>query len=143
MIAPDWIQHNIEFPDRATAARIAAHELWPALAAAQDSGDLHGWWFVRKQPWRLRYRAADPGPAAITSLLSDLAARGQLISWATVIYEPETMAFGGAEAMTIAHDLFHHDSHHILARAAQATAPALGQRETSALLCSVMLRAAG
>lgn len=143
MTALDWIQNNIEFPDRATAARVAARELRPALTAAQDSGNLHGWWFVRKQPWRLRYRAADSAPAAITSLLSDLAARGQVISWATVIYEPETMAFGGTEAMAIAHDLFHHDSQHILARAAEVTAPVLGQRETSALLCSVMLRAAG
>lgn len=143
MTAPDWIQHNIEFPDRATAAHVAARELRPILIAAQDADQLHGWWFARKQPWRLRYRSAGPAPPAITSLLSDLSGRGQVTSWATVVYEPESMAFGGTEAMRIAHDLFHHDSHHILARAAQVTAPALGQRETSALLCSVMLRAAG
>jgi len=44
--------------------------------------------------------------------------------------------------MDIAHTLFHHDSQHILTRVTQ-TDPALGQRETTVLLYSTMLRAAG
>lgn len=46
--------------------------------------------------------------------------------------------------MRIAHDLFHHDSRQLLARTAEhSSAPALGQRETTVLLFSALLRAAG
>jgi protein-L-isoaspartate(D-aspartate) O-methyltransferase len=138
-----WCQYNIEFPDRDTAEHAAARELFPALAAAQQAGLLHGWWFIRKQPWKLRYLPGDPTTATITDLLAALTADGQIASWAAAIYEPETLAFGGPQGMDVAHGLFHDDSRHILARAAQAGARALGRRETSVILCSVMLRAAG
>jgi protein-L-isoaspartate(D-aspartate) O-methyltransferase len=140
---PQWCQYNIEFPDRDTAARVAAADLLPALLAAQDAGLLHGWWFIRKQPWKLRYLPDTPAADAMTGLLSELTAAGQITSWAPGVYEPETLAFGGPHGISIAHDLFHRDSHHILARAARPGAPTLGQRETTVMLCSVMLRAAG
>jgi protein-L-isoaspartate(D-aspartate) O-methyltransferase len=141
---PDWCQYNIEFPDRDTAGHVAARDLLPALTAAQDAGLLHGWWFMRKQPWKLRFLPDAPdATAAITVLLGQLTATGQITSWASGIYEPETLAFGGQQGMTVAHDVFHYDSRHILARAARVGAPALGQRETLVMLCSVMLRAAG
>jgi protein-L-isoaspartate(D-aspartate) O-methyltransferase len=46
--------------------------------------------------------------------------------------------------MDIAHALFHQDSQHLLARAAQIeSSPALGRSEATVLLYSAMLRAAG
>lgn len=143
MTPADWRQINIDFPDRAAAAGIAADDLRPALEAAREAGLLHGWWFVRKKPWRLRYRAADPEPAPIAQALNQLAGEGRISSWAQGIYEPEIRAFGGEAAMDIAHELFHRDSQHILARVARHQVPAMGQRETTALLCSTMFRAAG
>jgi protein-L-isoaspartate(D-aspartate) O-methyltransferase len=149
MHPPSWHQYNITFPDRLTAAGTAARHLLPALTAAQEDGLLHTWWFIRKQPWRLRYQASAPGSADqyMTTLLSRLAAAGDVSSWAQAIYEPETRAFGGHASMTGAHTLFHHDSTAILTLAAgtagrPVTVPAAGQREATVLLCSAMLRAA-
>ncbi|MBI3685786.1 MAG: methyltransferase, FxLD system [Actinobacteria bacterium] len=138
-----WRQYNVEFPDRATAAWTAAHDLHPALTAAQETGALHGWWFVRKQPWKLRYLPDDPDSRVITELLDTLTTQGRVAGWAVGTYEPETRAFGGDAAMDVAHALFHRDSHHILARAAQANGALPWRRETTVLLCSAMLRAAG
>ncbi|MFD9060503.1 methyltransferase, FxLD system [Kitasatospora purpeofusca] len=137
-----WIQHDLAFADPATVEPTAAHYLAPVLAFAQDNGDLDGWWYMRKKGLRLRYRAAAPVPV-LTSLLDTLAEEGLVTGWATVIYEPETEAFGGPEAMEIAHRLFHADSRHLLARAAEPNPPALGRTETVVVLVSAMLRAAG
>lgn len=79
----------------------------------------------------------------LTSLLDTLAEEGLLAGWATVIYEPESKAFGGPQAMEIAHRLFHADSRHLLARAAEPNPPALGRTATVVVLISAMLRAAG
>ncbi|MDT0378413.1 methyltransferase, FxLD system [Streptomyces sp. DSM 42041] len=133
-----WQQHNIHFPDRETAQHVAVADLYPALLAAEEDGALRSWWFVRKRPWRLRYIADRPA-TAITDLLDKLAADGRAQGWNHGVYEPETTAFGGAEAMNIAHTLFHQDSRHIL----QPPTPKIGPRETTAVLCSAMLRAAG
>jgi protein-L-isoaspartate(D-aspartate) O-methyltransferase len=139
----DWRQYNIDFPDRAGAQDVAVYDLLPALTAAQDAGALHGWWFLRKQPWRLRYRPRDASATAVEELLEELAADGRINSWARGIYEPETRAFGGQNGMDVAHLLFHQDSRYLLTRGAQHDAAALGQRETTVLLCSAMMRAAG
>ncbi|GAA4838868.1 methyltransferase, FxLD system [Kitasatospora terrestris] len=138
-----WIQHDIAVTYRATTEQLAVHRLAPALTEAQNSGELEGWWYMRKDPFRLRYRANAPAPA-ITALLDDLTREGHLDGWSLGIYEPESAAFGGAPAMEAAHRLFNVDSHHLLARAAdhQQTA-ALGQAETTVLLTGAMLRAAG
>ncbi len=142
MRAPGWHQRDIAFPDRVTAVNVVAHDLLPALDAAQHDGHLQNWWFLRKSSWRLRYRADALDTAPIPDLLNKLTASGRINGWTSGIYEPETAAFGGEAAMDVAHTLFHHDSRHILIRAAQHAAPAIGQRETTVLLCSAMFRAA-
>lgn len=141
----DWHQYIIEFTDRTSAAHTAARHLAPPLNEAQDAGLLHTWWYIRKTPaWRLRYQPEDHGTTVVDDLLAKLTADGHIAGWTRGIYEPETVAFGGPAAMRIAHDLFHHDSRHLLARTAQhSPAPALGPRETTVLLFSALLRAAG
>ncbi|MFD5915422.1 methyltransferase, FxLD system [Kitasatospora sp. NPDC058201] len=137
-----WIQHDLAFARSVTVERVAAHHLAPVLAFAQDTGVLEGWWYMRKKGLRLRYRAPAPAPV-VTSLLDVLAVEGVVEHWATVIYEPENEAFGGPEAMEVTHRLFHTDSRHLLARAAESSPTALGRAETVVVLVSAMLRAAG
>ncbi|ELP61611.1 methyltransferase, FxLD system [Streptomyces turgidiscabies] len=135
-----WQQHNITFVDRERARRVIAERIGPALITAEADGQLTGWWFMNKQPWPLRYLAAEPSPV-IESLLSDLVGDGAAVSWLPCIYEPETDTFGGPEAMDAAHELFHSDSHHLLTY--QPSPEHLGHRETAVLLASAMMRGAG
>ncbi len=138
---PDrWQQHNIAFPDRNTGRRAVTERLAPALLAAEADGQLSGWWFMNKQPWRLRYVAHEPAPIVL-ALLDDWVADGTAQSHMTGIYEPETEAFGGAGAMTAAHALFHEDSRHLLAYPVKDGH--LGRRETAILLMSSLMRASG
>ena len=138
---PDhWQQHNITFVDREIAQRTIAERLGPALIEAEADGQLTGWWFMNKQPWPLRYLADKPSPA-IESLLSDLIGDGVAVSCLPGVYEPETDAFGGPEAIDAAHELFHSDSRHLLTY--QPNPMHLGRRETAVLLASVMMRGAG
>jgi protein-L-isoaspartate(D-aspartate) O-methyltransferase len=74
MPTADWCQYNIEFRDRATAAHVAAHDLRPALIAAQEAGLLHAWWFVRKRPWKLRHLPGGHPHPLIADLLDQLTA---------------------------------------------------------------------
>ncbi|WP_404949021.1 methyltransferase, FxLD system [Streptomyces sp. ARC14] len=139
-MCPDrWQQHNITFPDRDTGRRAVTERLAPALLAAEADGQLGGWWFMNKQPWRLRYVADEPAPIVL-AVLDEWVADGTAQSCTMGIYEPETEAFGGADAMTAAHALFHEDSRHLL------TYPVhnehLGRRETAILLMSSLMRAA-
>ncbi|KIE27740.1 protein-L-isoaspartate O-methyltransferase [Streptomyces sp. MUSC 125] len=138
---PDrWQQHNITFVDRKIAQRTIAERLGPTLIEAEADGQLTDWWFMNKQPWPLRYLADKPSPA-IESLLSDLIGDGVAVSCLPWVYEPETDAFGGPEAMDAAHELFHSDSRHLLTY--QPSSKHLGRRETAVLLASVMMRGAG
>ncbi|WP_327586957.1 methyltransferase, FxLD system [Nonomuraea sp. NBC_00507] len=141
MPTPTWRQYNIRFPDRQTAEQVAARALLPALTALEDEGIVQGWWYVRKKPWKLRMRASS-APAAVAELLDTLAGEGRIEGWAHGRYEPEIHAFGGGAAMETAHELFHHDSRHLLTRAAETDPLRLGVRETSVVLCYAMLRAA-
>jgi protein-L-isoaspartate(D-aspartate) O-methyltransferase len=137
-----WHHYLVEFADRPTAEHAASTLLAPALDRAQQDGELDTWWHLRKTPaWRLRYRPVNPRTAVIETLLSELETDGTVARWTRGIYEPETVAFGGAAAMDIAHTLFHHDSRHCLAR--DSASAGLGPRETTVLLFSAMLRAAG
>jgi protein-L-isoaspartate(D-aspartate) O-methyltransferase len=138
-----WRQHNIEFPDRKSAGRVASDSIGPALIAAEAGGLLHGWWFMNKRPWPLRYLGDDPATTVIDDLLDRLASEGQIAGWTPGIYEPETFAFGGDAAMGAAHGLFHHDSAHLLTYDPSPAARHLGRRQTAVLLCSAMMRAAG
>ncbi|MFD3823154.1 methyltransferase, FxLD system [Streptomyces sp. NPDC058625] len=138
---PDhWQQHNITFIDRESARHTIAERLGPALIEAEADRQLTGWWFMNKQPWPLRYLADKPSPA-VESLLSDLIGDGVVASCLPCVYEPETDAFGGTEAMHAAHELFHSDSLHLLTY--QPSPMHLGRRETAVLLASVMMRGAG
>ncbi|MEU6028642.1 methyltransferase, FxLD system [Streptomyces tauricus] len=138
---PDhWQQHNITFVDRESAWHTIAERLGSALIEAEADGQLTGWWFMNKQPWPLRYLADKPSPA-IESLLSDLIDDGMAVSCLPCVYEPETDAFGGPEAMDAAHELFHSDSRHLLTY--QTSSMHLGRRETAVLLASAMMRGAG
>ena len=138
---PDrWQQHNITFVDREIARRTIAERLSPALIEAEADGQLTGWWFMNKQPWPLRYLADKPSPA-MESLLSDLIGDGVAVSCLPGVYEPETDAFGGPEAMDAAHELFHSDSRHLLTY--QPSPMHLERRETAVLLASAMMRGAG
>ncbi|MEV6592183.1 methyltransferase, FxLD system [Streptomyces acidicola] len=134
-----WQQHNITFADRKSAQRAITERIAPALLRAESDGQLTGWWFMNKQPWPLRYRAHEPS-LAVEALLSDLVQDGTAVSWLHYIYEPEADAFGGAEAMDGAHELFHQDSRHLVTY--QPSPETLGRRETAVLLASGMMRAA-
>ncbi|MFI1932370.1 methyltransferase, FxLD system [Streptomyces sp. NPDC020330] len=137
---PDWQQHNITFIDRESARHTIDERLGPALITAETAGQLTGWWFMNKQPWPLRYLADEPSPI-IESLLSDLVGDGAVVSWLPAVYEPESEAFGGPDAMDTAHGLFHSDSRHLLTY--QPSPDHLGRRETTVLLASAMMRGAG
>lgn len=112
-----WHQIMIEFADRDSGERVGVERLGPELAAADVEGIIDGWFFIRKTPyWRLRYRPIHPAATAhLATFLDNLAAAGTIIDWWAGIYEPETTAFGGPAAMEIGHDLFCHDSRHVLA----------------------------
>jgi protein-L-isoaspartate(D-aspartate) O-methyltransferase len=139
MPTSQWNQRTISFPDRETAQRTIAVHIGPSLIAAAAKGHLQGWWYLNKQPWPLRYLAADTASTAgLDELLDGLTAAGQITGWSHSLYEPETFAFGGEAAMDAAHILFHHDSHHLL-----TYDHTLGARETTVLLCSAMMRTAG
>jgi protein-L-isoaspartate(D-aspartate) O-methyltransferase len=149
-----WQQAAIEFADRQTAEHVAAGCLRPELVAAQAQGLIAGWFFIRKTPcWRVRYQPTN-GHAwpHLAGVLDGLAADGRIAGWTTGVYEPEVHTFGGPAAMNLAHHLFGDDSRQVLDYLAQpastpatpaASAPRIGRRELTMLLCSVLLRAAG
>ncbi|MET7930270.1 methyltransferase, FxLD system, partial [Streptomyces sp. NPDC005349] len=137
---PDWHQHNVVFADRESAKHAITERLGPALFEAEEAGQATGWWFMNKQPWPLRYRASEPSPL-VERTLSDLVDGGTVRSWLPGIYEPETVAFGGLDAMEAAHELFHADCRHLLTY--RPGTGHLGRRETAVLLASAMMRAAG
>lgn len=151
MAAGAWHQVNVEFAGWDTAENTVAAALRPQLREAGNEAAIGSWWYVRKFPcWRLRLQAGEAGTAAMTqaiaAALDDLTRRGPVTRWWTSIYEPETLAFGGAAGITTAHRLFHADSTHILDHLNHAgpnPPPELtGRRELSILLCTALLGAA-
>src|SRR6185437_10205973 len=140
-----WRQVSLWCRDWQAAEDTAAICVGPSLSAAEDAGSLAAWWFTRKGAcWRLRLLPAagqDRRTASlITALSSELAAEHG-IRVVQAIYEPETRAFGGNQAMTIAHQLFHQDSRHVLAHLAQAGGR--HRRELAVILATALMRAAG
>lgn len=140
-----WQQITITFPDRDSAEDTALTHLAPLLAAPETARTIGPWFFLRKAPsWRIRYQPPGDPDAAENHLLHALGPlhREQHFTAVTpTIYEPETHAFGGAEAMTAAHRLFHLDSHHLLAHLSRHRARP-HRRELAILLCTTLLRAA-
>ncbi|MGC4939275.1 thiopeptide-type bacteriocin biosynthesis protein [Kribbella sp. DT2] len=135
---PVWRQVTIGFTDYTSAEQTVATHLQPMMDAAS-----HSWWFIRKAPvWRLRYLPTATNPAVhdpIHQGLEALQTTGQISSWTETIYEPELHAFGGPDAMTTAHQLFCHDSHHILTHSTGQQ----HRREHTILIVTALLRAAG
>jgi thiopeptide-type bacteriocin biosynthesis protein len=136
-----WQQVTVEFTNYTNAEQITTDRLQPLMNTVAES-----WWFIRKAPcWRLRYLPEQPNADAdvrgtVSETLKDLQEEGGITSWTETIYEPEIHAFGGTSGMTVAHELFHHDSRHILDHPARHGDL---RREHTILLCSVLLRAAG
>jgi protein-L-isoaspartate(D-aspartate) O-methyltransferase len=139
MDSKSWHQHNVTFAERESGKRAMAKCLGPALLNAEEAGEIESWWFMNKQPWPLRYRGKRPSPL-VQRALDGLVDDGTVTTWAPGIYEPESIAFGGALSMEAAHDLFHEDSRHLLTY--EPVPGHLGRRETAVLLISAMMRAA-
>lgn len=143
MTAPPWHQATIAFADPHTAEQIAIAHLAPILAEAEARSLINTWFYIRKGEWRLRYLpAADSATTEryVTTELERLT-QARLIQRAVAgIYEPEIHAFGGTKAMDTAHELWHHDSRHLLTG---NTDHSPRQRELSIMLCAAMMRAAG
>lgn len=148
--AGNWHELRIGFTDWDNAEHTATAHLLAKLQQASSAGIIASWWFIRKAPcWRLRYQ---PGPTSTSASLNAFSAglhHDELMVTARhVIYEPELCAFGGPDAIAIAHRLFHADSHNFLSYLDQP-APAgpagrtIGLRELSILLCSRLMRGAG
>jgi thiopeptide-type bacteriocin biosynthesis protein len=132
-----WEQINISYPGETLweRERHAVAHLGQVLPAAQAAGLITSWWFIRKGAWRIRYLPTDQQHSRdrAHALITDG------VSWTGDIYEPETYAFGGAEAMDASHTLFHHDSRHLLSYLHQHPTD---RRERSLVLCTALMRAA-
>jgi thiopeptide-type bacteriocin biosynthesis protein len=147
-----WRQVFIHFDDYAAAERIGVGHLSPEMIRTEATGLITSWFFMRKNPcWRLRFLPAHGSEADATATvhhrLDRLREAGHIIKWVETIYEPETYAFGGTEAMALAHHLFHSDSTHILAHLGADSAPTSEprsdqRRELSILLCCNLMRGA-
>ncbi|MCX4676182.1 thiopeptide-type bacteriocin biosynthesis protein [Streptomyces sp. NBC_01433] len=143
--ATDWWQVYLHFTDWTAADTTFTTHVLPVLREAEAAGLMGGWWYTRKHPcWRLRLRLQPEAGTKLT--LGDgfdrLVSDGHLHRWWPGTYEPETAAFGGAVSMTAAHALFVTDSREAQ-QLRQRGDLAVGPRELSVLLCTIMMRAAG
>jgi thiopeptide-type bacteriocin biosynthesis protein len=132
-----WQQINISYPGETPQDREqpAIDHLRQVLPTAEATGLISTWWFIRKGAWRIRYQpSTEPRHR---DLAHQMITSG--VSWTNNIYEPETHAFGGADAMAAAHTLFHHDSRHLLSYLHQHPT---NRREHSLVLCTALMRAA-
>ncbi len=113
--------------------------LGPLVTDAEKLGAIAGWWFIRKgDTWRIR--AQSPADGFVEQATACLLRADGVTSVTETIYEPETAAFGGPEAMDVAHRLFHADSRCLLGQIAQPGREL--HRELPLVLASRMLRAA-
>jgi len=146
-----WRQINIRLSgDRAEAEHQAFTTIAPALIAAENEGLVSNWFFIRKNPWRIRYMpvtdaAAEQAEQHLHDATVALCRGGYVTQPVQAVYEPETRAFGGTAAMTVAHDLFHADSKNIFVHLDpnnSTNGTSYGRRETSLLLCGALMRGA-
>ncbi|WP_432830669.1 thiopeptide-type bacteriocin biosynthesis protein [Dactylosporangium sp. CA-092794] len=132
-----WQQINITYPGATSQEREqhAIAHLRQVLPAAETAGLITTWWFIRKGPWRVRYLPTQHHHShdLARQLLTDQ------MTWTSDIYEPETHAFGGRDAIDTAHTLFHHDSRHLLTYLHQHPTD---RREHTIILCTTLMRAA-
>lgn len=143
-----WRHVTVHMGDRQAAELVGCRQLGPALEAMRSAGTVAAWWYLRKpEGWRVRYlphpdtghRADD----AVRQLVAGLRQRDEISGWTSGVYEPEVHAFGGPEAMDVAHDLFAADGRFLLRYLADGERPGLGRRELMVLLPTAMARAAG
>lgn len=121
-----WWQATVTFPDPSGISPEGATALASGLAGQR----FH---FLRKEG-KLRLRAEKPAADVPDRLVADQFATG----WVPGIYESEVEAFGGAEGMAIAHELFCADSPAALAATGDSR-----NRERCILLLSTLHRATG
>lgn len=141
----DWWQAYLHFTDWANSDTTFTTHVLPVLRDAEAAGAIDGWWYTRKHPcWRLRIRVQPEIGAKLTvgDSFDRLVSEGHLQRWWPGIYESETAAFGGEASMTAAHALFVTDSREAQ-QLRQRGDLAVGPRELSVLLCTIMMRAAG
>ncbi|WP_025616867.1 thiopeptide-type bacteriocin biosynthesis protein [Salinispora cortesiana] len=139
--ASRWRQLNLTFSDWQAAEDFAATRLASELTAAEDHRAITAFWFIRKsETWRLRLLPGDQ-LAQVYALLASITDDECIRGVTEPVYRPEAYVFGGDQAMTIAHTLFHADSRHILGHL--ATAGGTHRRELGVLLATRLMRAAG
>ncbi|MEU9774822.1 thiopeptide-type bacteriocin biosynthesis protein [Streptomyces sp. NPDC047968] len=142
MTQPAWRQVNVAFPDWEHAEATAVNELAPLLRTAEAVGAITTWFIIRKVPcWRIRYIPVAGAQNPVDQRLDELISAGQLTGWTEITYEPEVHAFGGAQSMDAAHRFFHRDCRNLLDYLRGDAAR--HRRETSLMLFSLMMRAAG
>ncbi|MEV5123614.1 thiopeptide-type bacteriocin biosynthesis protein [Streptomyces decoyicus] len=141
----DWWQAYLDFTVWANADTAFTTSVLPILREAEATGTIYGWSYTRKYPcWRLRLhlRPKTGTKLSVGDGFDRLVADGHLQRWWPGIYEPETPVFGGEASMTAAHALFVTDSREAQ-QLRQRGDLAVGPRELSVLLCTIMMRAAG
>ncbi|MFI0722066.1 thiopeptide-type bacteriocin biosynthesis protein [Streptomyces sp. NPDC021224] len=141
----EWHQVYLHFTDWTAADSTFTEHVLPLLRAAEAEDAIGGWWYTRKHPcWRLRFRERRQFASQlyVRAGLDRLVDEGHLHRWWPGIYEPETTAFGGSTGMAAAHTLFVADSREIQ-RPPRGGTLALGRRELSVLLCTILMRSAG
>ncbi|MGH3842755.1 MAG: thiopeptide-type bacteriocin biosynthesis protein, partial [Pseudonocardiaceae bacterium] len=143
--ATRWRQVNLWCDDWQAAEQMAFTHLGPLLTEADHTEYITCWWFVRKgASWRLRFLPIDSrdgtGTTFVAQLTGTLTDQGAIRRWTRAIYEPEIHAFGGADAMGVAHALFHADSRLLLRHLARSRKD--HRRELGLLLGTRLMRAA-
>jgi thiopeptide-type bacteriocin biosynthesis protein len=93
-------------------ARVLFAKLGAELPAWRRSGDVLGFYYMRKPPGlRLRFQLGRPrGERRIVSLLDALRAERTVQSWVRATYEPEVFMLGGPEMLPLVHAYFDADS---------------------------------
>jgi thiopeptide-type bacteriocin biosynthesis protein len=132
-----WKQVTIAYPGDTAEEREqhAIAHLAHVMPTAEADGLITSWWFIRKGPWRIRYQpTTPPGADPVGQLLTETTPS------TTDIYEPETHAFGGPDAIHTAHTLFHADSHHLITYLQNQPAD---RRERSLILCTALMHSTG
>jgi protein-L-isoaspartate(D-aspartate) O-methyltransferase len=139
MTGSPWRQLNLTCDDWRAAEHAAGTALAPLISGGLAAGTISSWWFTRKGgTWRIRIQCP---PGGFTEQAAACLRQADGVRAVTeAIYEPETTAFGGPDAMDAAHRLFSADSSCLLTRIATGS-PGL-HRELPVILASRMLRAA-
>lgn len=114
--AADWFQANVRLRrrngDGMPSALALFGELQTALRGWRSSGDVRGFFFMRKPPGlRLRFALGRPrARVRLIAALDALRAAGIITRWTPARYEPETQLLGGTQLLPLVHAHFDADS---------------------------------